>query len=129
MLYNFVMVFAIYQHLPNVYTCPPILSPLPPSSPLYPSGLFQNISFRCPASCIKLALVIYFTCDNVHVSVFFSQIIPSSLSPTELKSLFFTSVSPLMLCMCDRQYRLSKFLIYVLIYSICVSFSDLLYSV
>ena len=87
------------MNLPHVYTCPPTLSPLPPPSPPYPSGLFQNISFRCPASCIELALVIYFTYGNVHVSMFFSQSIPSLPSPTELKSLFFTFVSPLLPCM------------------------------
>ena len=43
---------------------------------------------------IKLTLVVYFTYGNMYISVLFSQIIPPSL-PTESKSLFFTSVSPL----------------------------------
>ena len=30
-------------------------------------------SFECPVSCIELALVIYFTYGNIHVSVLFSE--------------------------------------------------------
>ena len=41
-------------------------------------------------------LVIYFT-HNIHVLMLFSQIIPPSPSPTDSKSLFFTSVSLLLL--------------------------------
>ena len=45
---------------PRVYMCPSILNPsshirLPP----YSSGLSQSMDFECPASCIKLALVIW----------------------------------------------------------------------
>ena len=77
---------------PRVYMCPAILNP--PLSPPLPSGLVQSTSFECPASLIELALVICFTYGNMHVSMLFSQIIPPSPSPTESKSLFFTSVSP-----------------------------------
>ena len=82
---------------------PAYLSPswnrLPPPSPPIPSGLSQSTGFGCPASCIKLALVICFTHGNIHVSMVFSQIIPPLLSSTESQSLFFTSVSPLLPCM------------------------------
>ena len=67
----------------------PIVKPLPPPSLPHPSGLSQTTCFGCPASCIELALAIYFTYGNVHVSMLFSQIIPPSPSPTESKSLFF----------------------------------------
>ena len=64
-------------------TCvPPFWTPLPPPSPPHLSGLSQSTSFECPASHIKLELVIYFTYGNIHVSVLFSQIITPSPSPT-----------------------------------------------
>ena len=43
----------------------------------------------------KPGLVIYFTSDNMHVSMLFSQIIPPSPSPTESKSLFCVSFAVL----------------------------------
>ena len=131
LLYNTVMVFAIHQHesIIGVHVCP-CPGPLPPlPSPPCPSGLSQSTSFEFPASCIELALIIYFTYGNVHVSRLFSQIIPPSHSPTESKTLFFTSLSLLLSCIQDRCYRLSKFHIQELIYIICLSLSDLLHSV
>ena len=71
-------------------TCVP--HPDPPS-PSHPSGSSQCTSPEHPVSCIKPGLVIYFTYDNIHVSMLFSQIIPPSPSPTESKSLLFTCVS------------------------------------
>ena len=53
----------------------------------------------------------------------FSQIIPSSPSLSVSKSLFF--VSPLLPCKQDHRYYLSRFHIYVLIYSICLSLTSL----
>ena len=82
---------------PWVHIYPPILNPTSCLSP-------HPIPLGCPraptlgTSCIKLALVIYFTYDNIHVSMLFSQIIPPLPSPTESKSLFFTTVSILLLC-------------------------------
>ena len=111
-------------------TCiPPSWTPSPLLSTPHPSGVSWNTSFECLASCIKLALVIYLTYGNMHVSMLSSQIIPPSPSPTESKNLFFTSVYLLLSCIWGRYYHLSKFHIYALIYCICVSLSDLLHSV
>ena len=71
----------------------PLPKLIPPPSLLHPAGFSQSTGFQCPVSCIKLGLVIYFTYGNIHVSMLFSQIIPPLPSPTESKSLFFTSVS------------------------------------
>ena len=78
---------------PWVHMCPLILNPLPPPSSPHPSGLSQSTSFECPASCIELTLVIYFTYGNIHVSVLFSQISPPSPSPRVQKSVLYICVS------------------------------------
>ena len=67
---------------PWVHMCLPILNALPSPSPSHPSGLSQSTSFECPVSCMEIALVIFFTYVNIHVSVLFSQIIPPLPSPT-----------------------------------------------
>ena len=75
--------------------------PLKPLSylPLHPtSRLSQSIGFELPESYSKFPLPIYFTYGNIYVSMLFSHIIPPSPSPSESKSLFFTSVSPLLTC-------------------------------
>ena len=79
---------------PQVYMCPPHPEPFRPPSPPHPSGLSQSTGFGCPAPCAELALVLCLTYGNVRVSVLLPQITPRSPSPTESKSLFFTSVSP-----------------------------------
>ena len=48
----------------------------------------------------------------------FSQIMPPSSSPTESKSLFYTSVSLLLSHIQGYRYHLSKFHIYALVYFI-----------
>ena len=61
-----------------------------------PQGHPSAPALKHPVWCIEPGLVIHFIYDNIHVSMLFSQIIPSSPSPTESKSLFFTSVSLLL---------------------------------
>ena len=78
---------------PWVYMCSLSWTPLLTPCPSHPSGSSQCTSPEHPVSCINPGLAIYFTYDNTHVSMLFSQIIPLSPSPTESKSLFFTSVS------------------------------------
>ena len=106
--------------------CSPSWTPHPPLSPSHPSGSSQCTSPEHPVSCIQPGLAIYFTYDNIHVSMLFSQIIPPSPSPTESKSLFFTSVSLLLSRTWGHCYHLSKFHIYALIYCIGVFLSDIL---
>ena len=88
------MVIYMFQCYPLKPSHPRLLPSLP-----YPSGLSQNTDFGYPPSYIEFALVICFTYGNIHVSVLFSQITPPSPSPPETKSLFFTSVCPLLPCM------------------------------
>ena len=98
----------INMNQPQAYMCPhhhELLLPAP--SPPHPPGLSQSPDFGCPASCTVMK-VIFFTNDNIHVSMLFSQIIAPSPSPIESKSLFFTYVSPLLPCMDDPWYCLSK---------------------
>ena len=79
------MVFAIHWHKSamGVHVFP-IVNPLPPPSPSHPSGSSQCTSPEHPVSCIEPGLEIYFTYDNIHGSVLFSQIIPPSPSPRVL---------------------------------------------
>ena len=82
-----------FTWISHVYMCPPSWTPFPPPSLSHPPGSSQCTSPEHPVSCIKPWLVVCFTYDNMHVSMLVSQIIPPSPSPTESKSLFFTSVS------------------------------------
>ena len=121
--------FAIHWHesTTGVHVLP-ILNPPPTSSSYHPSGSSQCTSPEHPVSCIEPGLVICFTCDNLHVSVPFSHIIPLLPSPTESKGLFYTSVSLLLSCIQGYRYHLSKFHIYVLVYCTGVFLSGLLHS-
>ena len=85
------MVSATHQHefAIGIHVSHTSWTSLAHSSPPYPSRLWQNTSFGCPASCIKLMLDIFFTQGNVYVLMLFSQITPPSPFPTESKSLFF----------------------------------------
>ena len=75
-------------HMCHVHPEPPLLPPCPPR----PCRLSQRMGFGCPASYIKLALVIHFSSGNVYVSMLFSQITPPFPSSTESKSLFFMRI-------------------------------------
>ena len=100
---------------------------LSPASPPHSSRQSQRTGFGCRV--IHQIQTHYFTYGNVYVSVLFSQITPQSSFPTESKSLFFLSVSRQLLCMQDYQYHLSRFHIYVLLYDICLSLSELLHCI
>ena len=107
----------------------PIPSPPPPRSPHHTPRSSQRTSPKHPASCMEPGLATCFTHDIIHVSMPFSQIIPSSPSPTESKRLFYTSVSLLLSRTPGYCYHLSKFHIYALVYCIGVFPSALLHSV
>ena len=130
LLYNTVLVLPyINMNPPWVYMCSQSWTPLPLLSPYHLSGLSQCTSPKHPVSRIELRLVIRFLYDIIHVSMPFSQIIPPSPSPTESKSLFYTSVSLLLSHIQGYRYHLSKFHICVSVYYIGVFLSDLLHSV
>ena len=94
LLYNIVVVFAIHSHESAMSVHVFIILTLPPTSlRIHPSGSSEYTSPEHPATCIKPRLVIYFTYDNIHASMLFSQIIPPSPSPTESNSLFSICVS------------------------------------
>ena len=130
LLYNIVLVLPyINMNLPQVYVSSHSWTPLPPPSLYHPSGLSQCTSPKHPVSCIEPRLVVLFLYDIIHISMPFSQIIPPSPSPTESKSLFYTSLSLLLSHIKGYPYHLSKFHIYVLVYCIGVFLSGLLHSV
>ena len=80
LLNNIVLVLLyINMNPPRVYTCSPSWTPLPPPYPYHPSGSSQCTSPEHPLSCIESVLAIHFTYDIIHVSMPFSQIIPSPL--------------------------------------------------
>ena len=109
----------------------PIPNPPLSSHPIPSLWSSQCTSSKHPLSCIKPGLVTSFIYDIIHVSMPLSQIIPPSpsLSPTESKRLFYTSVSLLLFCIQGYCYHLSKFHIYALVYCIGVFLSGLLHSV
>ena len=90
-LYNIILVLPyINTNLPQLYTCSPSWTLLPPPSPYHLSGSSQCTSPKHPVSCIEPGLVTSFIYDILHVSMPFFQIIPPSPSPTESKRLFCT---------------------------------------
>ena len=75
--------------------------------PYHLSGSSQCTRPKHPVSCIERRLVIRFLHDIIHVSPF-SQIIPSSPSPTESKRVFYTSVSLLLSRIQGYHYHLKS---------------------
>ena len=75
--------FAIHQHesATGVHVFPILnptsQSPLPPPSPYHPSGSYQCTCPKHPVSCIEPGLVIHFLYNIIHVSMPFSQVIPT----------------------------------------------------
>ena len=119
--------FAIHQHesATGIHIFP-ILKTLPPPSLYHPSGC---TSPKHPVSCIKHRLANHFLHDSIHVSMPFFQIILPSPSPSESKSLLYTSASLLLSHIQGYHYHLSKFHIYALVYCIAVFLSGLLHSI
>ena len=80
------------------FTCIP--HPDPPSTSLSTRFLWVFPVHQAWALvlCIHPGLVICFTIDNINVSMLFSWNIPPLPSPTESKSLFYTSVSLFLFC-------------------------------
>ena len=117
----------IDMNQPWVYMCPPSWTPLPPSSQSHPSGLSQCTGFEC-----HFMHRTYWSSIShmvIHVSMLLSQIITPLPSPTESKSLFFTSVYLLLSCLWGHHYHLSKIHVYALIYCIGLFLSDLLHCI
>ena len=98
---------------------------LPPHTILLCHPRAPSPSFLYPASNLDWRFISYMI---LYVSMPFSHIIPS-LSPTESKRLFYTSVSHLLSRIQGCRYHLSKFHIYALVYCIGVFLSGLLHSV
>ena len=94
--YTIVLVLPnIKMNPPQVYMCSPSWTLLPPPSPYHLSGSSQCTSPKHPVSCIEPRLATHCIYDIICISMPFSQIIPSSPSPTESKRLFYT---PVFLC-------------------------------
>ena len=130
LLYNTVLVLpCIDMNPPRVYMSSQSWTPLPPPTPYHLFGSSPCTSPKHPVSCVEHRLAILFLHDSIHVSMPFSQIILPSPSPSESKSLCYTSVSLLLSHIQGYHYHLSKFHIYVLVYYIGVFLSGLLHSV
>ena len=79
-------------------TCVPHPETPPTSLPIPSLWVIPVHQPQALVSCIQPGLAICFTLDNIAVSMLFSQIIPPLPSPTESKSLFYTSVSLFLSC-------------------------------
>ena len=98
-IYLFLVVFVIHWHesAMDIHVFP---IPIPPPTSLSTWFLwvFPVHQVQALVSCTRPRLVICFTLDNIHVLMLFSWNLPPSPSPTESKSLFYTSVSLFLFC-------------------------------
>ena len=86
--------FAIYWHESTMgVRVFPILNPPPPSLPIPSLWVIPVHQPRALVSCIKPGLVIYFTYDNIDVSMPFSQTIPPSPSHRVQKTVRYICIS------------------------------------
>ena len=116
----------INMNPPQVYTCLPSWTLLPLPSPYHPSESSQCTSPKHPVWCIEAGLVTPLIYDIIHISMPFSQITPTSPSPTESTRLFYISVYLLLSHIEGYCYHLSIFHIYALVYCVGVFLSGLL---
>ena len=93
------MAFAIHRRESAVgaHVSPHPELPFLPTSLPHPCGVSQGTNFECPASCIELALVIYFTYGNTFHAVPSNH--PTLASFHGVQKSVLTSVSPLLPCM------------------------------
>ena len=110
---------------PQVYICPLLLEPPSTSFPIPPLLQSPSLSsLRHTENSLWLSIL--------HVVMYVSMllspyVLPSPSSPCLTSiNLFSVSVSALPPCNSFHQYHLSRFHIYVLVYIICFSLSDLL---
>ena len=118
MLYNIVLASAVHQHESAMGIR---VSPPRASLPRIPSLLSHSTAFELSASYSEFPLALYFTYDNVYISVLLSQFIPPSASPTVSTGVLCVSVAALQI---GSSAHLSRFRMYVLICNICFSLSD-----
>ena len=128
-LYNVVLVSAIHQHESAIgmhVSLPPWTS-LPPHIP--PLLVVTEHQTELPVlySNFPLAIILHMVMDTHQC--YSSQFIPPSPFPTVSISLFSMSESLFLPCKQVHQDHFSKFHIYVLIYAIYFSLSDLLHSI
>ena len=119
--YNIVLVLPyIDKNPPWVYMCSPFWTPfLPPPIPCF--WVIPVHHPKLPGSCIEPRMVIRVTCDSIHASMPFSQVIPPSPLPQSPKG-FYTSLCLLLSCIQGYQYHLSKVHMHVSILYWCFSF-------
>ena len=105
--------------------------PIPPPAYLSIASLwvFPVHQPRALVSCIQPGLVIFFTLDNIHVSMLFSQNIPPSPSLHRVQKFVLYICVSFSVLHKGYHYHLSKFHIYVLVYCIGIFLSGLLHSV